>query len=219
MIKVKLYKIENEIIKSDIQERLLLKQYSDERGFGFDILNDDDNELTVQFIERIIRNQSFELPNGETSEIETVSYNKIKFVIRFNSTLALYALNPPRSMKYPFELIHTIFGEDSGLRPVEFNLKELLDIFDEKYNILVKSVSLSNIHYDAFTLAKTKIASTKNLLPYYIKTYKETSAIIDSIHMTVNDFSVEISRTGRFIVPDATLFEFMLMLEHSSSVK
>ncbi|UAB71385.1 hypothetical protein INR79_05635 [Vibrio sp. SCSIO 43132] len=214
MIKVKLYKAENEISESIIRERLLQKQYSDEKGFGFDII-DDDKDLLVQFIQRTIRKQEFELPDGEMSEIETVSYTKVKFGIRFKTKLALYAINPPRSMKLPFEMIHTVFGEDSGLKPVDIELKNLIEIFGSKFDLLLKSMSLSNIHCDAFTLAKTKVASTRDISPYYVDNFKKTSAVIDTVHMVVNGIDTELSRTGRFRVSEANLPSLILMLEHS----
>lgn len=214
MIKVKLYKVDNEISESIIRERLQQQQYCDDKGFGFDII-DDDEELIVQFIERTIRIQEFELPDGEISEIETVSYSKVKFGIRFDTKLALYAINPPRSMKFPFEMIHTVFGENSGLKPVEVDLKVLVETFGGKFDLVLKSMSLSNIHCDAFTLAKTKVASTKNMQPFYMDNFKNTSAVIDTVHMVVNGIDAELSRTGRFRVSDANLPTLMLMLEHS----
>ncbi len=214
MSMVKLYNADVPISRGDIEERLLQKQYSDEKGFGFEIVKSD-AEFIAQFIERTIRKQEFELPDGEVSEIEIVSYIKVKFGIRFNTKHALYVINPPRSMKYPFEMIRTLFGSDSGLKPIDLDLKKLLDVFSSKYDLVIKSMSLSNIQCDPNTVAKTKIASSKDLNPFYLEHYSETPAVIDTVHMVVNGIGTELSRTGRFRVHDENLQTFMLMFDHS----
>ncbi|EIF5160966.1 hypothetical protein LFW18_003578 [Vibrio cholerae] len=214
MIKVKLYCAGVSVSRGDIEERLLQKRYTDEKGFGFEIVKND-SDFVAQFIERTIRKQEFELPDGDVSEIETVSYTKVKFGIRFDTKHALYVINPPRSMKYPFEMIRTLFGSDSGLKPVDLDLKKLLDVFDSKYDHVIKSMSLSNIQCDPNTVAKTKIISSKDLNPFYLEHYSETSAVIDTVHMLVNGIDTELSRTGRFRLHDANLQTFMLMLDHS----
>lgn len=214
MIKVKLYKAELPVSREDIEKRILQKRYSDEKGFGFEVVKNN-TDFVAQFIERIIQKQEFELPDGEVSKIETVSYIKVKFGIRFGTKHALYVINPPRSMKYPFEMIRTLFGTDCGLKPVELDLKKLLDVFSAKYDHVIKSMSLSNIQCDPNTVAKTKIASSKDLNPFYLGHYSETPAVIDTIHMVVNGIDTELSRTGRFRVHEANLQTFMLMLDQS----
>ncbi|MGR5144728.1 hypothetical protein ACQKPX_24060 [Photobacterium sp. DNB23_23_1] len=214
MLKVKLYDTDLPISREDIEERILQKRYSDEKGFGFEVVKNE-TDFVAQFIERTIRKQEFELPDGEVSEIETVSYIKVKFGVRFDTKHALYVINPPRSMKYPFEMIRTLFGSDSGLRPVDLDLKKLLDVFSVKYDHVIKSMSLSNIQCDPHTVAKTKIASSKDLNPFYLEHYSETPAVIDTVHMVVNGIDTELSRTGRFRVHDVNLQVFMLMLDHS----
>ncbi|CDT37530.1 hypothetical protein [Vibrio coralliirubri] len=214
MLKVKLYDTDLPISREDIEERILQKRYSDEKGFGFEVVKNE-TDFVAQFIERTIRKQEFELPDGEVSEIETVSYIKVKFGVRFETKHTLYVINPPRSMKYPFEMIRTLFGSDSGLKPVDLDLKKLLDVFSVKYDHVIKSMSLSNIQCDPHTVAKTKIASSKDLNPFYLEHYSETSAVVDTVHMVVNGIDTELSRTGRFRVHDANLHVFMLMLDHS----
>ena len=215
MLKVKLYQAATYITKEQFYTRLEQNLYSDEQGFGFELLDDSEDNFLAQFIERTIRKQEFELPDGEVSEIETVSYIKVKFGIRFDTKHALYVINPPRSMKYPFEMIRTLFGSDSGLKPVELDLKKLLDVFSVKYDHIIKSMSLSNIQCDPHTVAKTKIASSKDLNPFYLEHYSETPAVIDTVHMVVNGIDTELSRTGRFRVHGANLQTFMLMIDHS----
>ncbi|MCF5719553.1 hypothetical protein ACK399_16005 [Aeromonas veronii] len=214
MIKVKLYSVDIPISRGDIEERLFQKRYSDEKGFGFEVIKND-SEFVVQFIERTICKQEFELPDGEVSEIETVSYLKVTFGLRFDSKYALYVINPSRSMKYPFEMIRALFGYDSGLRPIELDVKKLLDSFDSKYECVIKAMSLSNIQCDPNTVAKTMIASSKDLTSFYLEHYRETPAVIDTIHMRVNGVATEFSRTGRLRVHDSNLQALMLMLEHS----
>ena len=94
-------------------------------------------------------------------------------------------------------------------------LKKLLDVFDAKYDNVIKSMSLSNIQCDPNTVAKTKIASSKDLNPFYLENYSETPAVIDTVHMVANGIDTELSRTGRFRVHEANLQTFMLMLDHS----
>lgn len=215
MLKVKLYQSGIHANKGDFYDRLSQNLYSDQEGFGFELLDDSDDNFIMQFIERVISKQEFELPDGEVSEIETVSYIKVKFGVRFGTKHALYVINPPRSMKYPFEMIRTLFGTSSGLKPVDLDLKKLLDVFDAKYDNVIKSMSLSNIQCDPNTVAKTKIASSKDLNPFYLENYSETPAVIDTVHMVVNGIDTELSRTGRFRVHEANLQTFMLMLDHS----
>ena len=214
MIKVKLYCAGTPVSRGYIEERLLQKRYTDEKGFGFEIVKND-SDFVAQFIERTIRKQEFELPDGDVSEIETVSYIKVKFGIRFDTKHALYVIDPPRSMKYPFEMIRTLFGSDSGLKPVDLDLKKLLDVFDFKYDHFIKSMSLSNIQCDPNTIAKTKIISSKDLNPFYFEHYSKTSAVIDTVHMLVNGIDTELSRTGRLRLHESNLQTFMLMLDHS----
>lgn len=213
MVKVKLYKVANNVSENDFRKRLLKNLYCEEKGFGFDIISDNE-EFIIQFIERTVSAQNFELPSGETSEIETVSYVKVKFRINFQSNYALYVINPPRSMKYPFEMIRTLFDIDCKLQPVNLDLKKSLDYFQINYEPIVKSMSLSNIRCDANSLAKTKIVSTKDLYPFYFNTYGKTSAVVDSMHMVINDIGVELSRTGRFKIPEVKLDVFMGILEN-----
>lgn len=214
MAKIKLYKVDRITDEKVIRDRLHQQRYTNEEGFGFDII-DDDEDLLVQFIERQITKQEIEAPDGSLSIVESVSYIKVKFCIRFDTKYALCVIDPPRSMKYPFEMIRTLFDLKSNLQPVEFDLKSLLQVFEAKYDLVVKSMSLSNIQFDAHTLAKSKIASTKDLHPFYIKNYSDTPAVIDTIQMVADGIDVELSRTGRFRVRDASLVSLMLMIEHS----
>ncbi|MGF1741461.1 hypothetical protein L4C34_10345 [Vibrio profundum] len=215
MVKVKIYKVDQITYESVVRERLATQPYTSEGGFGFDVIDDDNDKLVVQFIEKQIRNQEIETPDGDISMIESVSYIKVKFCIRFNTKYALYVIDPPRSMKYPFEMIRTLFDLKSNLQPLEFDLKALLQVYKDKYDLVVKSMSLSNIQYDAHILAKSKIASTKNLHPFFLANYSKTPAIIDIVHMIINGIDTEVSRTGRFRVHEANLQTFISMLEHS----
>ena len=70
MIKVKLYNADIPISRDDIEERLLQKRYTDEKGFGFEIVKNG-SDFVAQFIERTIRKQEFELPDGEVLLVET----------------------------------------------------------------------------------------------------------------------------------------------------
>lgn len=214
MLKVKLYQSEVNANKGNFYHQLSQNLYSDEEGFGFELLDDSDDNFLMQFIERVIRKQKFELPDGEVSEIETVSYIKVKFGIRFDTKYALYVINPPRSMKYPFEMMRTLFGSSSGLKPVELDLKKLLDVFNSKHDHIIKSMSLSNIQCDPNTVAKTKIASSKDLTPFYLENYSETPAVIDIVHTVVNGIDTELSRTGRFRIHETNLQTFMQMLDY-----
>ena len=112
-------------------------------------------------------------------------------------------------------MIRTLFDLDSQLQPVEFELKEVLRLFDLKYENVIKSMSISNIQCDVCTVAKTKVVSTKDLHSFYIETYSNTPAVVDTVHMVVNGVDTELSRTGRFRVGETNLQVFMLMLEHS----
>lgn len=214
MVKVKLYKVDQIPIQKVVRANLAHRQYDHDTGFGFEVI-DDDKEFIIQFTERQILKQEIETLDGSVSTIESVSYIKVKFGIRFGTKHAVYVIDPPRSMKYPFEMLRTLFGSDCNLQPVEFDLKTLLQIFDASYDHVIKSMSLSNIHYDANTLAKTKIVSSKDLHPFYLNNYSDTKAVIDIIHMKVDGIDVELSRTGRFRLHEAKLPKFMLMLEHS----
>ncbi|WP_335903618.1 hypothetical protein [Shewanella algae] len=217
MLKVKLYQLKKPITRTLIYENFKSKKYTDELGFGFDIVEDSDNCLIFQFVERIVNLIKIESVDGDISEIESVSYMRVKFGIRLNSRNALYVINPPRSMKYPFEMIRSLFGQEYQLIPVELNLKSLLEIFSENYNCIVRSISLSNIQYDVNTVAKTKIASTKDLSEFYINNYSETPAILDTLLIIADGIETELSRTGRLRIHESNLFSFMLMLDHSLS--
>ncbi|EJH2587902.1 hypothetical protein NDL33_000604 [Vibrio parahaemolyticus] len=214
MAKIKLYRIDRITDEKVIRDRLHQQRYTNEEGFGFDVIDDDD-DLLVHFIERQIIRQEIETPDGSLNVVESVSYIKVKFCIRIDTKYAVCVIDPPRRMKYPFEMLRTLFDLESNLQPVEFDLKSLLQVFEGKYDLVIKSMTLSNIQCDAHTLAKSKIASTKNLHPYYIKNYSGTPAVIDTIQMVVDGIDLELSRTGRFRVQEANLESLMLMIEHS----
>jgi hypothetical protein len=213
MLKVKLYQVGGIISKDFIYDNLSHYMYSDEIGFGFELVDDHDDNLILNFVERVIKKLEIVSIDGEVSEIETVSYIKVKFGIRFNTKYGLYVINPPRSMKYPYEMIRTIFGSNSGLKPVEIDLKVLLNVICKKYDHVIKSMALSNIQCDPNTIAKTKIASSKDLNPFYLENYSETPAVIDTVHFVVNGIDTELSRTGRFRVHEDNLQDFMFILD------
>ena len=75
-------------------------------------------------------------------------------------------------------------------------------------------MSLSNIQCDPNTVAKTKIASSKDLTPFYLENYSETPAVIDIVHTVVNGIDTELSRTGRFRIHETNLQTFMQMLDY-----
>lgn len=215
MLKIKIYQLEAYTSKQVIYNNLRSNLYSDKIGYGFELVDDSEDNFILQFVERIVNKIEIESVDGEVSEIESVSYIKIKFGIRFDTKNALYVINPPRNMKYPFEMIRLLFGSTGKLKPVELNLKDLLMVFDTKYEILIKSMSLSNIQCDPSTIAKTKVVSTNNLHKFYMENYSETSAVVDVVHLIVNGINIELSRTGRFRVPEIDIQKFMLMLDHS----
>ncbi|EKB12185.1 hypothetical protein [Aeromonas veronii] len=215
MLKIKIYQIENKISKQIIYENLKSNLYSDEVGFGFELIDDNEHNFIVQFVERVINKIEVESVDGNISEIESVSYVRIKFGVRFDTKNALYIINPPRSMKYLFEMIRLLFGSTSKLKPLELDLKQVLKEFDVKFEVLIKSMSLSNIQCDPNTVAKTTVASTKDLHDFYLKEYSKTSAIIDAVNLLLNGVSIELSRTGRFRMPEAYIQRFLLMLDGS----
>ncbi len=217
MLKVKLYQTGNFLSKTTFYDCLRQNLYSDENGCGFELLDDSENNFVAQFIERTVRKQQFELPDGAISEIETVSYIKVKFGIRFDTKYALYIINPPKNVKYVFEMVKPLFGSNNGLKPIDLDLKKLLEMLHTKYECLIKSMSLSNIQCDANTVAKTKIISTKNLNLFYLKNYSNTSAVIDTVHMLIDDIDTELSRTGRFRIPEQKLQTFLYILDHFPS--
>lgn len=212
MIKVKLYKTDMPVSASYIKERVNNNLYDEQKGFGFHIIKDD-GDIEVMFTLRSVNKQYVEYASGEHSEIETVSYLNVKFCIMFDKGIAMYVLNPPLSMKIPYAMIHKIFGENSGLKPLEIDLKNLVIDFSRKFDLKIKSVSFSNIQLDAFTLAKTKIVSSQRVSDLHIGNYMNTSAILDAIHFTVNGIETELSRTGRFRVRENQLSTLLAMLE------
>lgn len=122
-------------------------------------------------------------------------------------------------MKVPYTMVQKLFGEDSGLRPVEFDLRKIVNGLSEGFDIKIKSMSLSNISVDPFTLAKTKIVSSKNLQEIYQNKYMNSSAVFDSVHFFVNGIETELSRTGRFRVRESASNTFIHLRNSQNFVK
>ncbi|RTF25254.1 hypothetical protein D9B84_03765 [Serratia marcescens] len=212
MIKVKIYRIEKNVSRKEIMRKINDNLYNEDKGYGFHIVNDSE-VLEVKFTMRSISKQNIEYANGEHSEVEIATYLNVNFGIRQSKKIVLYAINPPVSMKVPYTMVHKIFGEDSGLKPVEFDLRNVINGLSKEYDLKIKSMSLSNIPVDPFTLAKTKIVSSKNLYDNYKGNYMKGTAILDSVHFFVNGIEAEISRTGRFRVRESQLSTFLSILE------
>lgn len=212
MIKVKIYRVEKDISRKEIMLKINDNLYNEDKGYGFHIV-DDGEVLEVRFTIRSISKQSLEYANGEHSEVEIATYLNVNFGIRQNKKIVLYAINPPLSMKVPYTMVQKIFGEDSGLKPVEFDLRNVINGLSKEFDLKIKSMSLSNIPIDTFTLAKTKIVSSKNLYGNYKDHYMKSSAILDSAHFFVNGIETEISRTGRFRVRESQLPTLLSILE------
>lgn len=212
MIKVKIYRVEKDISRKEIMLKINDNLYNEDKGYGFHIV-DDGEVLEVRFTIRSISKQSLEYANGEHSEVEIATYLNVNFGIRQNKKIVLYAINPPLSMKVPYTMVQKIFGEDSGLKPVEFDLRNVINGLSKEFDLKIKSMSLSNIPIDTFTLAKTKIVSSKNLYSNYKDHYMKSSAILDSAHFFVNGIETEISRTGRFRVRESQLPTLLSILE------
>ncbi|MBE0357903.1 hypothetical protein [Pseudoalteromonas aliena] len=198
-----------------VHKNLQQMVYTDDKGFGFEIIDDAKDNFLLQYVERFVKLEKFELTTGETTEVETVSYLKVKFGIRFNSALSLYVINPPRTMKHAFEMISTLFDKNLELTPVVFDLKALINDFSNKYKIIIKSISLSNIQCGELAVAKTKITTTKDLRDYFLNNYADTVAIVDLVSIQLNNFEVELARTGRLIINEKFVKNLLLVLEHS----
>lgn len=212
MIKVKVYKAERDISKNELLDRINNNLYDEDKGYGFQVINSSEL-LELRFTMRSISKQSIEYANGEHSEVELATYLNVDFVIRQGKKIILYATNPPLSMKVPYTMIQKIFGEDSGLKPVEFDLRKVINGLSEGFDLKIKSMSLSNIPVDAYTLAKTKLVSSKNLHEIYQADYMNGSAVFDSVHFFVNGIETELSRTGRFRVRENQLPTLLSILE------
>ncbi|EPH6015014.1 TPA: hypothetical protein PXJ37_002471 [Yersinia enterocolitica] len=212
MIKVKIYKADKPLSLNEIIHKINDNLYSDDKGYGFHIINNGD-VLEVRFTMRSISTQNIEYANGEHSEVEIASYLNVNFGIRYDKDFILYAINPPLSMKIPYTMVHKLFGEDSGLKPVELDLRKVINGLSSNFDLKIKSISLSNIPIDAFTLAKTKIVSSKSLSDIYRDSYMNSPALLDSAHFFVNGIETEISRTGRFRVRENQLPTLLSILE------
>jgi len=212
MIKVKIFKTEKIISKDYILNRLKVNLYDDVKGYGFHVIKNDEL-FEIQFTLRSVNKQTVEYANGEQSDIELATYLNVNFGIRFGKEIVLYAINPPLSMKLPYSMVHKLFGEDSGLKPIELDLKGVIQSLSERHDLKIKSISLSNIKVDAFTLAKTKIVSSKDVSDIYKEEYMDTPAVLDSAHLVVNGIETELTRTGRFRVRKNQLATFLSMLE------
>lgn len=212
MIKVKIYTAESDISRSELLHRISNNLYDEDKGYGFQIVNTSE-VLELRFTMRSISKQSIEYANGEHSEVEIATYLNVDFGIRQGKKIILYAINPPLSMKVPYTMAQKIFGEDSGLKPVEFDLRKVINGISKGFDIKIKSISLSNIPVDPFTLAKTKIISSKNLYEIYQNNYMNSSALLDSVHFFMNGIEAEIFRTGRFRVRASQLPTLLSILE------
>lgn len=215
MLKIKLYKTVGLINIEAVYENLQQMVYTDDNGFGFEVINDAQDNFLLQYVERFVKLEKFELTSGEITEVETVSYLKVRFGIRFSSELSLYVINPPRNMKHAFEMISTLFDKNLELAPVVFDLKALINAFEDKYKFMIRSISLSNIQCEESAVAKTKITTTKDLRDYFMKNYADTAAIVDLVIIKFNNFEVELARTGRLIINDKFVKNLLLALEHS----
>lgn len=212
MIKIKMYKADNPLSYNEILEKLNENLYSDDKGYGFHILSNGEI-LEIKFTMRTISKQNIEYASGEHTEIEVASYLNVNFGIRFNKEIILYAVNPPLSMKIPYTMVQKLFGENSGLKPVELDIKGVLDGLAQGYDLKIKALSISNIPIDAFTLAKTKIVGSKNINDIYKDNYMNSPAILDTAHFILNGIETEISRTGRFRVREDQLPTLLSILE------
>lgn len=212
MIKVKIYKAEKCLSLNEIINKINDNLYSDDKGYGFHIIENGE-VLEVRFTMRSISTQDIEYANGEHTEVEVASYMHVNFGIRYNKSIVLYAINPPLSMKIPYTMVHKLFGEDSGLKPIDLDLRKVIDGLSSNFELKIKSISLSNIPIDAYTLAKTKIVSSKNLSDIYKESYMNSTALLDSVHFYVNGIETEMSRTGRFRVRESQLPTLLSILE------
>lgn len=212
MIKVKIYKADKSLSLNEIINKINDNLYSDDKGYGFHII-DNGEVLEVRFTMRSISTQNIEYANGDLTELEVASYLHVNFGIRHNKSIVLYAINPPLSMKIPYTMVHKLFGEDSGLKPIDLDLRKVIDGLSSNFELKIKSISLSNIPIDAYTLAKTKIVSSKSLSEIYRENYMNSNALLDSVHFYVNGIETEMSRTGRFRVRESQLPTLLSILE------
>ena len=213
MLKLRLFRLQNKVSKETVLSHISEFEYNEDTGVGFELINDEYSDFRFEFVEKVTTTQEIETLDGELTEIAAVSYIRSQYLVRFNSDLGLIALNPPRSSSYPFQMVKECIFKGQKIEALSLNLRDLIFYLTERFEMEVKVLSLSNIQCDKYTLAKTKLVSTKCLLPYFNETYINTTARVDSLKGNVGDFHIEVSSSGRVHLKSSHVNGFLLVLD------
>lgn len=185
---------------TNISKKLLLNQYSEQKGEGFLLSSSGKKMIVGRYIEKSKEKSIITDPFGNEIESFITSYYVSKFSI-FNTVGLLQLNDPPRSLRKLLSELHNIFG--LGLVLSDFNVDLLLwleNIEKLLVPVIVTNISASGIRIPQNGLAKIAVAGKKDIRNEFYKLIGKKSYRIDSLKLVMNikecNISVELLKSG-----------------------
>lgn len=208
MTRIKLFILDKKISKSEILQ-CMSRWNSNNESELFEISSDNENIL-MEYKERIVKTEEYEFLDGTVQTIDSVGYFKFQVGFSFVGKGVAYIVNPPREMRYTYELLKSILSDYVKVVPATFDLNVFLR---EKIDLMkVLGVTISNIQYSNDILAKTTLLSKNDLVEYYYNWIQKYPHSVDAIKLSFDGKIFDINRLGGLKVKDNDLNKLIAII-------
>jgi hypothetical protein len=185
---------------SDISQKFLLNQYSEDKGKGFLLSSSGSKKISGRYIEKNMDKSLITDPFGNEQEFFTISYYIVQFHINSSSNM-LELTDPPRSLRKFISEMHCLLG--LGLELSEFNINPFIwlsNIEQKLAPMIVTNISSTGIRIADNGLAKISVSGKKDIRKEFEKIIHDKPHEIESIKFLgiINDCNIviEINKCG-----------------------
>ncbi len=201
MTRIKLFILDKKISNGEIHQ--CMSRWNSNNESEIVEINSDSESILIEYKERIVKTEEYEFLDGTIQTIDSVGYFKFQVGFSFVGKGVAYIVNPPREMRYTYELLKSILSDYAKVVPATFDLNAFLS---KKIDLMkVLGVTISNIQYSNDILAKTTLLSKNDLVEYYDNWIQKHPHCVDAIKLCVGGKVFDINRLGGLKVKDNDL--------------
>lgn len=205
MVRIKLFTLDKKLSVHDIL-RCIEKWNSRNESKVINIDDVNDN-LIIEYKERVVKSEEYELVDGSIQTIELVSYFNFQVGFPLGNGRVAYLVNPPRESRYTYELLRSMLSDYTKISPAAFNLNAFLSKKTNSSKVL--GVTISNIQYSNEILAKTTLLSKTDLVEYYDTWIVRYPHSVDVLKLSIDGKVFDINRLGGIKAKDADLHKII----------
>ncbi|HBR1529706.1 TPA: hypothetical protein L9M45_005060 [Klebsiella quasipneumoniae subsp. quasipneumoniae] len=197
----------------ELREKLIDFQFSDELGWGFQVVKFSPDRLQARYSEKVKVSEVIVDPYGVENIIEYNKYVNFNFwlVPERNGNHILIIENPPRSIKSFINNVVKCTGSEFYVSSKNIKIENLADSFKLNFDVVsFRKAKLKGLSFSKYTSGNLEVESSKDALLDIKEVFLDASYRLDKAKLSLerSDFSYSIDITaGGSVIFDEEIFD------------